>query len=131
MILGLGSDIIEIQRIREGLDKRPEKFLARLFTANEQSYCQNFSDPAPHYAARFSAKEAVAKALGIGFGKELSWKDIEILNDERGKPHVHFTARANLLLHTPKVAVTLSHSREYAMAVALWMQHIMPPQEET
>lgn len=117
---GLGNDIIEIRRIRTSIERHGLHFLNRLFTQKEQDYCYKFKDPAPHFAGRFSAKEAVAKALGIGFGSELSWCDIEILNDEFGKPIVKLSESIRKKHHNPQIFVAISHSSDYATAVAVW-----------
>src|SRR3990167_5593167 len=73
-----------------------------LLLLEEQAYCLQFQDPIPRIAARFSAKEAIAKALGTGFGQELSFLDIEIKNNQTGKPFVELSPRANLFFHNPK-----------------------------
>lgn len=112
---GLGSDIIEVERIEASIQKHGARFLDRLFTPEEQAYCNLFRDAARHYAGRFAAKEAIAKALGTGFGDHLSWLDIEILNDEQGKPIPHLPER--LLKGT--LELTISHCKAYALAVAI------------
>ena len=117
---GLGNDIIEIERVRRSIDRHGQHFLNRLFTQREQDYCYNFKDPVPHFAGRFAAKEAIAKALGTGFGSELAWHDFEILGDGKGKPTVHFRAEANQRFNQPQILVSISHSQMYAAAVALW-----------
>jgi holo-[acyl-carrier protein] synthase len=117
---GLGNDIIEIQRIRLSIERHGQHFLNRLFTQREQDYCYKFKDPIPHFAGRFSAKEAVAKALGTGFGADLSWHDIEILGNELGKPLVHLSESAKKRFNTPSILVSISHSTSHATAVAIW-----------
>lgn len=118
--LGLGNDIIEIERIRESIEEFEDKFTGRLFTQKERTYCEEYTDPALRYAGRFAAKEAVAKALGTGFGQEFKWLDIEILNDERGKPIVHFTEDAKNRFQG-SFFVSISHCNQYASAVAIWV----------
>ena len=120
MILGLGNDIIEIERVRASIERHGLHFLNRLFTQAEQDYCYKFQDPSPHFAGRFSAKEAIAKALGTGFGTHLSWHDIEILNDEQGKPIVYLSDAVKKRYGNPRIHVSISHSTYYANAVALW-----------
>src|SRR3990167_8633068 len=93
-ILGLGNDIIEIDRIRQSIERYGGHFLDRLFTQTEQAHCLKFKDSAPHFAGRFAAKEAVAKALGKGFGADLAWHDFEVIGDEHGKPEIHFSENA-------------------------------------
>jgi holo-[acyl-carrier protein] synthase len=118
---GLGNDIIEIERIAQSISRHGQHFLNRLFSSLEQDHCYKFKDPSPHFAGRFAAKEAVAKALGTGFGKELSWLDIEITPDLHGKPTVHFSEAAKHRFQDPKVIVSISHSTSHATAVAIWM----------
>ncbi len=117
---GLGNDIIEIERIRLSIERHGQHFLNRLFTQREQDYCYKFKDPVPHFAGRFSAKEAVAKALGTGFGADLSWHDIEILGNELGRPLVHLSESAKKRFNTPSILVSISHSTSHATAVAIW-----------
>ncbi len=117
---GLGTDIIEIERIRQSIERHGQHFLDRLFTQREQDYCYKFKDPVPHFAGRFAAKEAITKALGTGFGAEVSWHDIEVLGDEKGKPEVHFSEAVKKHFHNPRVLVSISHSTTHATAVAIW-----------
>ena len=117
---GLGNDIIEIERVRQSIERHGQHFLNRLFTHREQDYCYRFKDPVPHFAGRFAAKEAIAKALGTGFGAELAWHDIEILGDEQGKPVVHLSESAQTRFSHPRILVSISHSTSYATAVAIW-----------
>jgi len=117
---GLGIDIIEIERIERSLSRYGQRFLARLFTQRELDYCNKHNYRARHLAGRFAAKEAVAKALGCGIGENLSWKDIEILNNASGQPVVHLSPhRANHFGH-PRLLLSISHCKAYANAVALW-----------
>ncbi len=117
---GIGTDIIEIERVRQSIERHGQHFLNRLFTHKEQDYCYKFKDPVPHFAGRFAAKEAIAKALGTGFGADLGWHDVEIIGDERGKPVVHFTEEAKMRFKDPKILLSISHSATNATAVALW-----------
>ena len=118
--LRTGIDLIEVERFRS---QRPEiraRFLDRVFTAAEQAYCKENDQ---HLAGRFAAKEAVAKALGTGIG-EISWKEIEILNDEFGAPQLILHGKAaeqaeRLGLSVWSVSIT--HLKEYAAAVAAAM----------
>jgi len=111
MVKGIGTDIIELERISSAFTEHGEAFLSRLFTPAERDYFSTFKDPIPHIAGRFAAKEAIAKALGTGFGKHLSWLDIEILPDASGKPI------ATLSGHT--LLVSISHCKTHATATAL------------
>ena len=118
---GLGNDIIEIDRVRQSIERHGQHFLNKIFTHREQDYCYKFKDPVPHFAGRFSAKEAIAKALGTGFGADLSWHDIEILGNDQGKPEVHLSESAKKRFNAPHLLVSISHSTSHATAVALWV----------
>lgn len=119
MIHGIGTDIIEIKRIEKAIERHGQRFLDRLFTPNEQTYCRRYRDASRHFAGRFAAKEAVAKALGTGFREELGWSDFEIVNDAQGKPHVVLNPRLKESLAGIEILVSISHSHDYATAFAL------------
>lgn len=120
MILGIGTDIIEVVRIEEALNKHPEKFLSRIFTEREQDYCNQFSNRNLCFAARWAAKEAIAKALGTGIGTLIQWLDIEILKEPNGKPVVSFSDKGRDLVAGTQVHVSISHCQAYATAMAIW-----------
>lgn len=118
MIKGIGIDIIEIERIKKAVDKYGEGFLEKVYTDKELKYCRSQKAlKYPELAVRFAAKEAYSKALGVGlagFGhsnKGIKMTDIEIVNDSRGKPLISFRGEIS-----PKVHVSLSHSRNSAVA---------------
>ena len=111
----VGVDIIEIDRIERGTARWGERFLKRVYTEEELGICRN---RAPALAVRFAAKEAVMKALGTGI-KGVGWRDIEVLSNSDGKPLVYLYGRAQKKveeLGLGELAVSLSHSREYAIA---------------
>lgn len=116
---GVGNDIIEIDRIRDSLSKYGEKILDRLLTPREKQYCQSMRDPAVRLAGRFAAKEAVAKALGCGFGRLLQWHDVEIINNAAGQPEVTLAPAASVRLGSPRIILSISHCKLYASAVAI------------
>ena len=118
---GLGNDIIEIERVRQSIERHGQHFLNRIFTQREQDYCYRFKDPVPHFAGRFAAKEAIVKALGTGIGSAIAWHEIEILNNEEGKPSVHLSAAALSKFSHPNILVSISHSVTHATSVALWI----------
>lgn len=118
-MIGLGNDILEIQRIREAIEVHGDKFIQRLFTPREQEYCSKYNDSAPHYAARFSAKESIVKALGSGIGEDASWLDIEIINDPQGKPEVFFSDKIKSRFKNPEVLIAISHSNHHVSTVAI------------
>lgn len=121
-VRGIGNDLVEISRIRASVERHGNHFLDRLFTRQEQDYCCRYRDPAPHFAGRFAAKEAIVKALGTGFGAHAQWHDIEILNDDQGKPIAHLSERLQKYLGiSATVLVSISHDAHYATAVALFL----------
>lgn len=121
MIKGLGNDIIEVQRVKGAIERHGTRFVERLFTGAEREYCQQHQDPFLRYAGRYAAKEAIAKALGTGFREGVSWKDMEILNDSYGKPYVVFSHAFIEAFGPCTVLISISHCKEYASAVALWI----------
>lgn len=113
-----GIDMIEIERVDRGIQRLGERFLNRFFTPGERADCE---DKPFRLAARLAAKEAVAKALGTGIG-DIGWRDIEIRKDERGRPVLHLHGTALTLsaeLGLKQWDVSLTHTREYASAVAV------------
>jgi holo-[acyl-carrier protein] synthase len=119
MILGIGNDILEIERVREAIDSQGDRFIQKLFTKREQAYCKKHSDPMPHYAARFSAKEAIVKALGTGFGEMAAFHDIEIINNDLGKPEIFFSDALKNQFKNPEVLLSISHCKNYVATVAV------------
>lgn len=125
MILGLGTDIVEIERIEKALRTHGHRFINRLFTKAEQDYC----DEKPHfraarYAKRFCAKEAFLKALGTGRSHGITWKDVEVTRDDSGKPSVFITGKALEILSKKstgqiKTHLSLSDTKEIATATVI------------
>lgn len=119
MVLGLGSDVIEIARIQASIDRFSDRFLRRVFTADEIAYCQRKKNAAESFAARFAAKEAAAKALGTGISHGINWPEIEVRREASGRPTLHWSGRAMEMaasLGVKRSSVSLTHSRELAMA---------------
>ncbi len=120
MIHGLGVDIVEIQRMREALERRP-RIKERCFSEEERSYCDARSRPEIHYATRFAAKEAILKALGTGFGG-MRFTDVGVARDERGRPHPVLSGRAAAFvqeLGVSELHVSLSYTHVTAVASAV------------
>lgn len=125
-VIGLGADIIEVDRVRGVIERQGERFLARVFTDEERAYCATMKHPHKHYAARFAAKEAVSKCFSTGIGAELGWRSISIYHGERHQPLVRLDEKAEALLRqvgATHVLVTLSHTETVAMAVAMLVDH--------
>lgn len=122
MIISIGTDIIEVYRIRETLERTP-RFASRVFTAKERAYCDAKGAASfQSYAARFAAKEAFLKALKTGWRGKISWQDMEILNDELGVPNLNITGEARNLLENSganKIHLTMSHTTEHATATVI------------
>ncbi len=118
-IIGIGTDITSVERIQKVIERRGDAFIKRLFTQAEAAVARKLSSPSLHLAGRFAAKEAIAKALGTGFGKDLMWKDIEILNDPKGKPVVQLSPRARTIFGNINVLISISHEQTFAVAFAI------------
>jgi holo-[acyl-carrier protein] synthase len=122
MVVGLGTDLAEISRVARSIERFGERFLERIYTSGEIEYCMRKKGFAESFAARFAAKEAGAKALGTGISRGVSWQEFEVLRAPSGKPSLHLSGRAAELaaeLGVVRVALSLTHSREFAMAVVL------------
>ena len=109
MILGIGTDIIEIERIRKAIERWGNDFLKHILTDKEITHAKHYRTPWAHYAGRFAAKEAIFKAVG---DPGLSWHDVMITNDKEGKP-VCKHRRANF---KNRILISISHSKDYATA---------------
>jgi holo-[acyl-carrier protein] synthase len=118
-ILGTGIDIVEVLRIAQMIEKHGELFITRVYTDHEIEYCSARKAATQHYAGRWAAKEAVLKALGTGWRRGISWRDIEIRNDAKGAPTVQLRGGARDVMtaaHIAKLHVTISHCRNFAVA---------------
>lgn len=122
MILGVGTDIIEVARIKASHEKFGDRLVKRILRPDEIAYCFSHREPAPFVAARFAAKEAVSKAFGTGIGARLGWQDIEVCRRESGEPYVilHDAGRELLASRGARTLhLSLSHTNVYATAVAI------------
>ncbi|MEE9121880.1 MAG: holo-ACP synthase [Syntrophobacteria bacterium] len=122
MIRGIGVDIVKVDRIEQAVERWGYRFLKRIFTAAEIERCQQRARPAQCLALRFAAKEAFAKALGLGMRKGLRWRDIEVVHDHLGKPGLLLHNQAQRLLEAMEARRTwlsLSDERESALAVVV------------
>jgi len=119
MIIGIGIDIVEISRIREMLMRHDCAFTQKIFTKNEILEAEKRSDHAIYYAGRWAAKEACSKALGTGFGENCSWTDVNIENNDAGKPIISLWGNALALaekLEINFIHLSISHEKEFACA---------------
>ena len=120
MSVRVGTDLIEIDRIRRALARYGERFRERCFTDAERAYCDSRPNPAESYAGRFAGKEAVGKALGFGVARAFAWQEIEIVG--RPKPVVRLSGRLAARaaeIGAAAVDLSMTHSRELAQAVAV------------
>jgi holo-[acyl-carrier protein] synthase len=122
MVLGIGTDLMEIARIQESIARFGDRFLQRIFTPAEIAYCQRKKNAAESFAARFAAKEATAKALGTGISYGVSWLEIEVAREPSGRPFLVLTGRAAQRaqqLGVTGTSLSLTHSRDTALAVVV------------
>jgi holo-[acyl-carrier protein] synthase len=121
-IVGIGLDLVKIDRVRAIAERWQAKFLERLYTPAERRACMKKAAPYASFAGRFAAKEALLKALGTGWSDGISWHDIQVLNDRTGRPRATVSGRVRTLLRRAGVTdihVSLSHDTDYAIAQAV------------
>ena len=119
MIIGIGVDLVEVARIKEMMKHHGRRFVTRVFTEGEAAYCRDMKRAEEHYAARFAAKEAALKALGVGMRKGIAWTDVEVYLTDLGQPLVRLTGGAADRaddLGVNHIFLSLSHTKEYAVA---------------
>lgn len=122
MNFSLGADLIEVRRIKKALNRWGDRFLNRVFSPDEVKYCKRKKAPEVCLAARFAAKEAAMKALGTGLSDNVSWKDFEVIRGPRGRPEMRLSGKIEKRMKRGKILITLSHTREHALAVALLVE---------
>jgi holo-[acyl-carrier protein] synthase len=123
MIVGLGVDITEIDRIEAAIERRGRPFLERLFTASEIAYCETHRHRAERFAGRFAAKEAAMKALGTGWARGVRWVDIEVVREPGGKPTLRLSGAACTIangLGVKNIALTITHTGNTALALVIF-----------
>lgn len=122
-VRGIGIDLVPIPRMRQVLERWQERFLTRVFTADEIAYCRARKDPVPHFAARFAAKEAALKALGTGLRLGVSWRELEVRRERGGPPTLVLRGRSRDLARArhgaDRMLLALSHDGDYAIAQAM------------
>ncbi len=118
-IVGIGVDLVRVDRIRAIMERWQDRFLSRLYTDAERQSCFRRASPYPSLAGRFAVKEAILKALGVGWSRGVSWVEIEVLNDAAGRPVATVRGRVETLFREAGVTgihVTLAHDADYAVA---------------
>jgi holo-[acyl-carrier protein] synthase len=118
-VTSIGVDVCDIKRMREIEQKHGSRFLQKIFTPQEIKYCEKKYDKHSSYAARFAAKEALLKALGTGLRDGFLWKDIEVENDQLGKPSFKFYGQTARVISTRNVLLSISHTDRDAIAFVL------------
>ena len=120
-IVGIGVDVVEVDRIAAIMQRFGDRFLSRIFTAAEVHYCLGKARPEENFAARFAAKEAVLKALGTGWNHQTSFREIEVVRAEGAAPTVELGSRMRHLLSSgaTRILLSISHARMYAVAQAI------------
>jgi len=123
MIVGLGVDITEVERVRGAIERQGERLLKRVYTEKERSYCEKFKNKYERYAGRFAAKEATMKALGTGWSRGVRWVDIEVVREMSGKPTLELRGEAKKIagkLGVKHIAVTITHTASQALAQVIF-----------
>ena len=122
MILGVGTDLAEVPRIKRSIDRYGDRFLNRIYTQAEWAYASRKANAAERFAARFAAKEAGMKAIGTGWRRGVTWKDFEVVNEPSGRPTLVLSGvalRVATQMGTRRISVSLTHTSEMAFAVVL------------
>jgi holo-[acyl-carrier protein] synthase len=122
MILGLGTDLVAVDRIRQSIARYGDRFLNRIFTDRERAYAARKANSAERFAARFAAKEAGMKAIGTGWNCGVTWKDFEVANQASGRPTLRLTGVAQQIasrLGVRSISISLTHTTEIAFAVVV------------
>ena len=126
MIIGLGSDLIDIRRIEKSIERHGDRFIQRIFTEVEQAKSDKRRNRAASYAKRFAAKEACSKALGTGLSNGVFWRDMGVVNDRFGKPTMHLTNGAGKRLaklmpngYEPRIHLTITDDFPLAQAFVI------------
>ncbi len=118
-ILGIGVDVVDVQRMKDVLEKKGKVFLDKVFSDMEVTYCKTRKKPHIHFCARFAAKEAVAKAMRTGWSGAFHWRDIEVVNDQSGAPHILLSRDVAKALEQCIVHLSLSHTDTTVVALVV------------
>ncbi|MDR1485979.1 MAG: holo-ACP synthase [Planctomycetaceae bacterium] len=125
-VIGIGTDIIECERISRMLSRHRDSFVRMVFTDLENQYCSDHKNSTQHYAGRWAAKEAVLKALGTGWISGISWTDVEVANQSGGKPIINLHNGAKKIannLGINEIQISITHCESYAVAFAIAIQN--------
>jgi holo-[acyl-carrier protein] synthase len=120
LIIAIGTDIIEVERIQSSVEKFGDKFLNKIFTPAEIEYAMSKKNKFQHLAGRFAAKEAIVKALSECCDKGFEWEDIEVLNNKNGAPYVNLKGKfLDYMANKKRMKISISHTETYAVAFAV------------
>ncbi len=122
MILGIGFDLVENHRIAQAMERFGERFVRRVLLPAEWEYCRTLKNPETHVAARFAAKEATSKALGVGIGTQLGWQDVEVVRSAAGSPSIALHGQGYDLFcqrEARRIHVSLTHTEGHSAAVVI------------
>jgi holo-[acyl-carrier protein] synthase len=123
MIVGMGIDVAEVKRIRAVIESQAERFLRRVYTPDEVTYCEQFKNKFERYAGRFAAKEAAMKALGTGWSRGVRWVDVEVVRQRGGRPTISLKGTARKIadnLGVKHIALSITHTAEQAFAQVIF-----------
>ena len=123
MIIGLGIDVEDVERVKGAIERQGERFLKRIFTEKERAYCEQFKDKYERYAGRFAVKEAAMKALGTGWSHGVRWVDIEVLRLKGRRPTLELKGEARKIadrLGVKNIAMSMTHTPKQAMAQVIF-----------
>lgn len=123
MIIGLGIDVEDVERVKGAIERQGERFLRRIFTETERAYCERFKDKYERYAGRFAVKEAAMKALGTGWSRGVRWVDIEVLREHGSRPTLELKGQARKIadkLGVKNIAISMTHTPKQAMAQVIF-----------
>jgi holo-[acyl-carrier protein] synthase len=122
MILGVGTDLVEVHRIQESIDRFGDRFLRRIYTDREQAYCASKANAAERLAGRFAAKEAGMKAIGTGWRRGVTWRDFEVANEPSGRPTLRLYGVAEKIardLGVGRISLSLTHTAQEGFAIVI------------
>jgi holo-[acyl-carrier protein] synthase len=123
LIVGLGVDIAEVERVRGAIERYGEVFLRRVYTPREREYCERFKNKFERYAGRFAAKEATMKALGTGWSRGVRWVDVEVVREKGGRPTIALAGEAKNVaerLGVKHIALSITHTESQAFAEVIF-----------
>lgn len=123
MIIGMGVDLAEVERIKAAIERHGETFLKRVYTAAERAYCEGFRNKYERYAGRFAAKEAAMKALGTGWRRGVRWVDFEVVRELGGRPGIRLDGEARKIadgIGVKRIALSITHTEATALAQVIF-----------